>query len=107
MTDIAAATVERADPLQFEAIHTWFNLTYANYLVLPRSVLQSMPDEWQTSFVALLEEMEEVYGGLAWPEYAVTVRGPGGRFAADPIPPYNRGRTRVAPCPPTWGSVDR
>lgn len=29
-----------------EPIHLWFNLTYANYLCLPRSVLQSMPQEW-------------------------------------------------------------
>jgi hypothetical protein len=42
-----------------DAIHGWFNLTYANYLVIPRSILQSMPGDWQTSFVALLRQYEE------------------------------------------------
>lgn len=88
-------------------IHTWFGLTYANYLVLPRSVLQSMPEEWQHSLVALLEEMQGQYGGLDWPDYSVSARQPhGGRFIKDPIPHYNRGRTRVEPCPFTWSSLD-
>lgn len=82
-------------PDETEAIHGWFGLTYANYLVLPRSVLQSMPDEWQQRFVACLEEMGTAYGHLGWPEYNVNARGDGGRFIADPIPHYNRGRTRI------------
>lgn len=93
----------RADPVEWEAIHGWFNLTYANYLVLPRSVLQSMPPEWQSSFVALLKELEAAYGGLEWPDYSVNARR-GGRFVKDPIPHYNRGRTRVEPCPPSWAA---
>lgn len=121
-----------------EAIHTWFNLTYSNYLVLPRSVLQSMPDEWQKRFVLCLREAEEAFGHLDWPVYDVRalVRGCdmtypsceecegegkdekgeecvccGGSgseepryetpenvgFRADPIPHYNRGRTRLEP----------
>ena len=36
-------------------IHWYFGLSYANYLVLPRSVLQSMPIKWQEDFVKLLE----------------------------------------------------
>jgi hypothetical protein len=81
----------------FEAIHTWFSLTYANYLCLPRSVLQSMPDEWQKNFVELLEEMDESYGDLDWPRYRVIAIGNDGRFIKDPIPHYNRGRTKIEP----------
>jgi hypothetical protein len=44
-----------------EAIHTWFGLTYANYLVFPRTLLQSMPDAWQGRFVALLEELDAAF----------------------------------------------
>lgn len=99
-------TVLREDPLLFEGIHEWFELTYANYLVLPRSVLQSMPDEWQSSFVALLREMGNLYDGLDWPTYAVNARGVHGRFTKDPIPHYNRGRTRVEPCPWTVRSEE-
>lgn len=126
-----------------EAIHAWFGLTYANYLVLPRSVLQSMPDEWQKRFVEQLEELHRAFGDLDWPDYDVRVLarephflgmpmvscwdcGGSGRdgdgecetcagegelvdpegsryetaeevgFRADPIPHYNRGRTRLA-----------
>jgi hypothetical protein len=80
-----------------EAIHTWFSLTYANYLCLPRSVLQSMPDEWQQRFVEMLEEMQEQFGHLDWPNYRVSaVDKLTGRFVSDPIPHYNRGRTRVS-----------
>lgn len=43
------------------AIHCNFGLSYANYLVLPRTLLQSMPDEWQTQFVTLLETLEEAF----------------------------------------------
>jgi len=31
----------------FEPLHNWFELTYAQYLTIPRSILQSMPVEWQ------------------------------------------------------------
>ena len=84
---------ERPEP---EAIHASFGLTYANYLVLARSKLQSMPDEWQARFVAMLADLhaafdvEEPYG------YRVQAVDAGGRFVRDPIPHYDRGRTRIA-----------
>jgi hypothetical protein len=40
-----------------EEVHTWFSLSYSNYAVLPRTLLQSMPDEWQYRFVALMDEL--------------------------------------------------
>lgn len=83
-------------------IHTWFGLTYSNYLVLPRSVLQSMSKEWQHRFVAMLDELYDAYGGLDWPNYHVQARDEEGKFRTDPIPYYDRGRTRVDPCPPSW-----
>jgi hypothetical protein len=54
-----------------EPIHLWFSLSYANYLVAPRSVLQSMPQEWQARFVMLLAEMQDSFGHLDWPTYHV------------------------------------
>jgi hypothetical protein len=50
-----------------EAIHDWFGLTYANYLVLPRAVLQSMPDEWQERFVACLRQLGDATRDLEFP----------------------------------------
>ncbi|EFC78693.1 hypothetical protein FrEUN1fDRAFT_8187, partial [Parafrankia sp. EUN1f] len=44
-----------------DTIHTWFGLSYSNYLVLPRSLLQSMPDRWQEPFVRLLEQLRAAY----------------------------------------------
>ena len=42
-----------------EPIDEMFGLSYANYYVAPRSVLQSMPVEWQKKFVAIVEELNE------------------------------------------------
>lgn len=54
-------------------IHTWFGLTYANYLVLERTILQSMPGEWQRQFVELLHELDYRAKDLDRPEaYEVT-----------------------------------
>lgn len=79
-------------------IHGWFGLTYANYLTLPRAVLQSMPGEWQERFVAMLHELDESYGHLDWPySYRVSAIDVNGRFVKDPIPHYNRGRTYIEP----------
>jgi len=79
-------------------IHLWFNLTYANYLTLPRSLMQSMSVEWQEKMVALLEEMREAYPDQEWPpSYRVSAIDYNGRFIRDPVPHYNRGRTFVPP----------
>lgn len=43
------------------SIHEFFNLTYSNYLVLHRSLLQSMPLEWQHKFVRLVEELNDEF----------------------------------------------
>lgn len=45
-----------------QPVHSFFGLTYANYLVLPRSVMQSMPVGWQQDMVKLLEEAGERFG---------------------------------------------
>ncbi|MFE6412604.1 hypothetical protein ACFVOR_37355 [Streptomyces sp. NPDC057837] len=44
-----------------EDIHTYFGLSYANYLVLPRTLLQSMPAEWQHRFVGLVNELHDAF----------------------------------------------
>ena len=79
-------------------VHAWFGLTYSNYLVMNRTLLQSMPDEWQHKFVALLEDLEERVAAndiATAPQFDVRVRTFEGRYARDPIPHYDRGRARV------------
>ncbi|TDD97187.1 hypothetical protein [Actinomadura rubrisoli] len=45
-------------------VHTWFGGSYSDYAVLHRTLLQSMPVEWQHRFTALMGELEERFEGL-------------------------------------------
>lgn len=124
-----------------EAVHNYFELTYARHLVLPRVLLQSMPDWWQSQFVRLLEQYDAATRHVERPqayevvaarivEYDclsegemklldVDVQEPEGDDrdsqrlyydrngtehlgwhralvpCHDPLPPYDRGRTRI------------
>jgi hypothetical protein len=42
-------------------VHLWFELSYSNYQVLPRVLMQSMPLEWQERMVTCLQEMREAF----------------------------------------------
>lgn len=52
-------------------IHSYFELTYSTHLVLPRVLLQSMPEEWQEQFTALLERFDRAFAHVETPEYEV------------------------------------
>jgi hypothetical protein len=52
-------------------VHGWFGLTYANFLVIHRAMLQSMPLDWQRRFVELLEDMNAAYTDLDIPDFEV------------------------------------
>lgn len=79
-----------------DPIHYWFELSYAQYLTVPRSVLQSMPHEWQERFVKCLEEMDET---IDWrPEegrYWVQLKNSKGKYVHDPLMDYQRGRRKI------------
>lgn len=78
-----------------DPIHGWFELTYSSYLVLPRSLLQSMPQEWQAKLVTLLEDLEQSFDTSEFvSEYQVTARR-GGKYVEDPLRHYERGRRRI------------
>jgi hypothetical protein len=80
-----------------EPIHGWFELSYASYLVLPRSILQSAPVEWQRRFVECLNELEEMFGDVPKDgTYEVTLKNDDGKFIHDELRDYERGR-RVIP----------
>jgi len=54
-------------------VHEHFGLSYANYLVLPRTLLQSMPAAWQASFVQHLDQLAAAFHHLPQAEaYEVT-----------------------------------
>jgi hypothetical protein len=55
-----------ADPVQ-----TWFDLSYSSYLVVNRTLLQSMPVEWQRRFVTAMEELQDAFAHIDGCEYEV------------------------------------
>lgn len=40
---------------------SWFGLSYASFLVLPKSLMHEMPDEWQEKMADLLEEYDQTF----------------------------------------------
>lgn len=93
-----AAMLDRLEVDETEPVHAWFGLTYSNYLVLPRALLQSMPVDWQTRLVRCLRELDAAAtnaGIETAPAYSVHARTDDGKFAAEPVPHYSRGRTRL------------
>lgn len=81
----------------YDPIHDWFGLTYASYLVVPRSILQSMSARWQQRLVVLLRELAALYGPYLSDSYMVQLRGKDGRFVEDAMADYQRGRRHVEP----------
>lgn len=68
----------------------WFGLTYASYLVLPRSIICDMPLEWQDKFGELLEELDNTFkcAPLDGHKYFVYTRDTKGRFIEDQLKYY-------------------
>lgn len=90
----------------FSSLHLWWELSYASYLTIPRSVMQSMPDPWQAKMAALLNELDET---IDWRPrngcYQVQLRDYSydrqnnlkwGRKIEDPLEDYQRGRRIVS-----------
>ena len=100
-------TKQYAEELEKRDIHTFFELTYAQYLAIPRSVLQSMPEEWQHKFVELLDELWDKDWFSLLPKnttYKVELREEKynlngefkwGKQVDDPLANYERGRRKV------------
>ena len=73
------------------AVHEWFELSYSQYLVLPRSLMQAMPIEWQERMVACLREMGAATASLEINDkYTVLLRGAKGKIVSDPYSNYRR-----------------
>lgn len=93
-------------------VHAYFGLSYAQYLVVPRSVLQSMPMDWQYKFIKLMEEMDDTNWREMLPKdamYKVELRDYGYEHdeesecdeftwkeqVRDPLGNYDRGRRNI------------
>ena len=105
-TDVAAS--EGHVYVDTEPIHSYFGLSYANYLVLPRSVLQSMPIDWQDKFVTLLDMIPETIDDEFEPVggYQVQAKDGEGKFKKDPYSNYERGRRRLDITSPIEGQEE-
>jgi hypothetical protein len=71
------------------SVHNWFELTYAQYLTIPRSILEAMPVEWQQRMVACLEELDATFDwrpkeGRYW----VQLKNGQGKYWHDPLMQY-------------------
>lgn len=95
----------RDQPPDPEPIHNEFELSYAQYLVVPRSALQSMPAGWQARFVEMMRELNRTFD-ISLPEglvYQVHTkhRNESSAFCRadndDPLADYERGRRRLTP----------
>jgi hypothetical protein len=85
-----------------EPISNFFELSYAQFLVLSRTVLQSMPIDWQKRFVQCLRELdEEIDWRPEWPYiyYVTMMNMQTHKYASlkqhDPFGSYDRGRNIV------------
>ncbi len=84
-----------------EAVHGYFELSYAHYLVIPRTALQSMPGEWQKRFVECMKELDEAIPAWRSPanyNYHAILKDEKGKIHSitqDPLNDYQRGRRRV------------
>lgn len=45
--------------------------TSENYVVLPKSLVQAMPLQWQNAMTQILQEFHQTFAHLNWPEYRV------------------------------------
>ena len=102
----------RIDP--YQPVHAWFELTYSSYLILQRSIMESMSIDWQKRMVKLLHEVEDTVDTTEIPgKFWVRARGKGNRFIEDPYSNYRhppeipgshwawiRGQVRNPGCPP-------
>lgn len=91
--DLRAFLAEETTPLQMddEAISAWFELTYAQYLTVPRSILEAMPAGWQARMAECLQELDETFDwrpkeGRYW----CRLKDGNGRFVDDPLMNYRR-----------------
>ena len=47
--------------IESDALQTWFNLSYASWLTLPRVMMEAMPLIWQDKMGALLHEFSAAF----------------------------------------------
>lgn len=54
-----------------EDLRLWFGTSRASFAVLPRVLMEAMPEEWQRKMSVLLNEADDAYPGLDSPDFRV------------------------------------
>lgn len=90
LVDKPVANIGHLSP--HDPIHHWFELSYAQFLTLPRLFLTSMPLAWQQKMAALLIELDATFdwhprGGRWW----VSLKDERGRYAPPEHCDYRHG----------------
>lgn len=74
-----------------EPVHEWFGLSYAQYLTIPRSIMEAMPHAWQVKMAALLTQLDSTYDWRpSEGQYWCRLKDVSGRFVEDPLQQYRR-----------------
>jgi hypothetical protein len=68
----------------YDRIHSWFSLSYAAFAVLPRVLMNAMPDRWQHRMADCLEELDAAFPNAPSINYYLTAKGKRGRFEKIP-----------------------
>lgn len=69
--------------------HAWFGLTYSAYLVLPRAILEALPEDLQNRMIACIDEARELLDtDKISDNYSVKLRDDEGRYVRDPFANY-------------------
>lgn len=90
--DAVRMTNEETSDLNRQPIHDWFELSYAQFLTVPRLVMESMPLDWQRKMAALLQEMDDTFNWRpAEGRYWVRLKDARGRFTDAPLADYRHG----------------
>ena len=68
----------------YEKLWAWFGLSRASFLVLPRSFMHQMPDDWQNKMADLLNEYDETFKDVDCVDEVYVSAKKGGMFAEIP-----------------------
>jgi len=77
-------------------IHEFFGLSYANYFVMQRRLLEEMPYEWQKQFVDLVNQIGDTFDMEYVPQdFEIKAKAENGQYIHDPYSEYRHPMGKV------------
>lgn len=68
------AGVDGLEPSGYDDLWSWFGMSYSSWLTLPRSLMHSMPDDWQKQMAGLLDQWDAAWNTAHLPAPYVSAR---------------------------------